>query len=244
MNTFRESRLAMAGLAVASMMMAHVSPALAAAGEAGASAPASEPRKLQITNKSWTGDFDRMLARRVIRIYAPFSRSLYYNDKGRERGIAVELARDWERYINLKYAKELGKRPLTVYVGPATRDKLLPYLDEGLADVAIGNLTVTDERLKLVDFVPGDEGRRTINEVVVTGPTSPELISLDDLSGKKVHVRKASSYYESLIALNDKLKRDGKPAIEFVLVPESPACCRSLSWMTGRPGCGRRCNPR
>ncbi|MET0917711.1 MAG: transporter substrate-binding domain-containing protein, partial [Burkholderiales bacterium] len=181
----------------------------------------SKPRQLTIANKPWTGDFDKMLERRVIRIYAPFSRSLYFSDKGRERGIAVELARDWERYINVKYAKQLGKRPLTVYVGPATRDKLLPYLDEGLADVAIGNLTVTDERLKLVDFVPGDEGRRTINEVVVTGPTSPELRSLDDLSGKKVHVRKASAYYESLVGLNDKLKRDGKPAIEFILVPEA-----------------------
>ena len=59
----------------------------------------------------------------------------------------MELARDWERYLNVKYRKELGKRPLTVYIAPATRDKLLPYLDEGLSDVSIGNLTVTDERL-------------------------------------------------------------------------------------------------
>ena len=27
----------------------------------------------------------------MIRVYAPFSRSLYFNDNGRERGIAVEL---------------------------------------------------------------------------------------------------------------------------------------------------------
>src|SRR4030095_390625 len=116
-------------------------------------------------------------------------------------------------------AKQLGKRPLTIYIGPATRDKLLPYVSQGLADVGIGNLTVTEERLQEGDFVPGDEGRRTISEVVVTGPKSPELKSLDDLSGKKVHVRKASSYYESLAGLNDKLKRDGKPAIEFIFVP-------------------------
>ena len=58
----------------------------------------SAPRKLTIVNKPWTGDFDKMLERRVIRVYAPFSRSLYFNDKGRERGIAVELVRDWERH--------------------------------------------------------------------------------------------------------------------------------------------------
>ena len=196
---------------------------LAAASVAAAeSPPTSEaPRKLAIANKPWTGDFDKMLERRVIRVYAPFSRSLYYNDKGRERGIAVELVRDWERYLNVKYAKQLGKRPLTIYVAPATRDKLLPYLTEGLADVAIGNLTVTEERLKEVDFVPGDEGRRTINEVVVAGPKSPELKSLDDLSGKTVHVRKASSYYESLQKLNETFKRNNKPEVQFILVPDA-----------------------
>jgi membrane-bound lytic murein transglycosylase MltF len=186
--------------------------------------PAAEPtkpRQLVIANKPWTGDFDKMLERRMIRVYAPFSRSLYYSDKGRERGIAVELVRDWERYLNVKYAKVLGKRPLTIYVAPATRDKLLPYLTEGLADVTIGNLTVTEERLKEVDFVPGDEGRRTISEVVVTGPKSPELKSLDDLAGKTVHVRKASSYYESLQALNERFKRDGKPEIQLIFVPDS-----------------------
>jgi membrane-bound lytic murein transglycosylase MltF len=198
---------------------------LAFAGTGGAqtttAAPPAKPRQLQIQNKPWTGDFDKMLERRMIRVYAPFSRSLYYSDKGRERGIAVELVRDWERYLNIKYAKQLGKRPLTIYVAPATRDKLLPYLTEGLGDVAIGNLTVTDERLKEVDFVAGDEGRRTISEIVVTGPKSPELKTLDDLSGKRVHVRKASSYYDSLQALNEKFKKDGKPEIQFVFVPDS-----------------------
>ena len=51
-----------------------------------------------------------------------------------------------------------------------------------MADVAIGNLTVTDDRLKVVDFVAGDEGRRTINEVVVTGSKSPTLKVLGGLS--------------------------------------------------------------
>jgi membrane-bound lytic murein transglycosylase MltF len=185
-------------------------------GDAGAKA-----RQLRIANRAWTGDFDRMLERRVIRVSAPYSRSLYFSDKGRERGLAVELVRDFERYLNVKYRKELGKRPLTVYIGPATRDRLLPDLEGGLSDVAIGNLTVTEERLKRVDFVPGDEGRRTINEVVVTGPTSPALASVEDLSGKKVHVRKAASYYESLQALNERLRRDDKPPVELVLVSDA-----------------------
>jgi membrane-bound lytic murein transglycosylase MltF len=187
---------------------------------ADASAPA-KTRQLSIANKVWTGDFDKLLERRMIRVYSPFSRSLYFNDRGRERGLAAELVRDWERYLNIKYAKQLGKRPLTVYIVPATRDKLLSDVRDGLADVAIGNLTVTDERLKVVDFVPGDDGRRSINEVIVTGPKSPGVKTLDDLSGKRVHVRKASSYYESLGKLNEKLKKDGKPEVELVIVPDA-----------------------
>ena len=184
-------------------------------------AAAPTPRRLAINNKPWTGDFDKLLERRMVRVYAPFSRSLYFSDKGRERGLAVELVRDWERYLNIKYAKQLGKRPLTIYILPGTRDKLLPYLGDGLADVAIGNLTVTEERLKTVDFVPGDDGRRTIDEVVVTGPKSPELKTLDDLSGARVHVRKASSYYESLDQQNERLAAAGKKPIALILVPDS-----------------------
>ena len=197
--------------------------ALSATAEGQPSPPASppKPRQLVIANKPWTGDFDKMLERRIIRVYAPFSRSLYFSDKGRERGIAVELVRDWERYLNIKYKKELGKRPLTIYIAPATRDKLLPFVEYGLGDVAIGNLTITEERLRQVDFVPGDEGRRMISEVIVTGAKSPEIKSLDDLSGKHVHVRKASSYFESLQAQNERLKRDGKPEIILTLVPDS-----------------------
>jgi len=182
---------------------------------------APKPRQLRIANKKWTGDFDKLLERRMIRVYAPFSRSLFFNDNGRERGLAAELVRDWERYLNFKYAKQLGKRPLTIYIAPATRDKLLTDLVDGLADVSIGNLTVTEERLKTVDFVPGDEGRRTISEVVVTGPKSPELKTLDDLSGKPVHVRKASSYYESLEKQNERLQKDQKPPITLIVVPDA-----------------------
>jgi membrane-bound lytic murein transglycosylase MltF len=174
-----------------------------------------------IANRPWTGDFDQMLERRIIRVYAPYSRSLNYSDKGRERGIAVELVRDWERYLNIKYAKELAKRPLTIYVIPATRDKLLPGVEYGLADVAVGNLTVTEERLRDLDYISGDEGRRTISEVVVSGPRSPQLNSLDDLAGKTVHVRKASSYFDSLQALNERFKREDKREVRLVLVPDS-----------------------
>ncbi len=152
-----------------------------------------EARQLDLSRKSMTGDFDQMLERRVIRALVPYSRSLYFNDKGREMGIAAENIRDFEHWVNKKYAKKLGKRPLTVLIIPTTRDKLLPEVSQGMGDIAVGNLTVTEERLKTVDFAspPDLPGMR---ELVVTGPKSPEIATVEDLAGKAVHVRRASSY--------------------------------------------------
>ncbi|MBP6777778.1 MAG: transporter substrate-binding domain-containing protein, partial [Piscinibacter sp.] len=131
-----------------------------------------------------------------------------------------ELARDFERWVNKTYAKELGKRPLTVYVVPSTRDKLFTHLNDGLTDIAIGNLSVTEERKKIVDFVAPDP--KSVNiEILVTGPAVGAVASTDDLAGQTVHVRPSSSYHESLLALNARLQGAGKPAVKLVLVPDA-----------------------
>ena len=127
------------------------------------------PRALPIDTRLWTGDFDGMVERRRIRVLVPYSRTLYYNDKGRERGVIADHVRDFERYINKTYAKALGKRPITVYMTPTTRDAMLQHLVEGRGDIVAANLTVTDARQARVDFVaPADQ--RPVSEVVVTGP--------------------------------------------------------------------------
>jgi membrane-bound lytic murein transglycosylase MltF len=165
-------------------------------------------------------DFDKMLERRVIKIYVPYSRSLYFVDHGRERGIAADLIREFERWVNKKYQKELGKRPLTVFAVVATRDKMLADLLEGRADIAVGNIKVLDELLKDVDFVAPDESGASV-EILATGPASPAIASIDDLSGKTVHVREYSSYFLSLNALNERFKKAGKPPANLVKVPNA-----------------------
>jgi len=190
----------------------------AAQRSASADASAAKPRQLNIASKPWTGDFDDMVKRRIIRALVPYSRSLYFNDKGHERGIAAENIRDFERYINKQHKTQ--KRPITVYIIPTTRDKLISGVAEGLGDIAVGNLTVTEDRLKLVDFA-APQGQRPNTEIVVTGPKSPPISAIDDLSGKTVHVRKASSYFESLTALNDRFRKQGKPEAKLVLVSDA-----------------------
>ena len=99
-----------------------------ASASASAPNPASPPRRIDLTNKPWRGDFDAMLERRVIRVLVPFSRTLYFNDRGHERGLTADFVRDFERYVNKTYADRLGGRPITVFMIPTTRDRLLPRL--------------------------------------------------------------------------------------------------------------------
>jgi membrane-bound lytic murein transglycosylase MltF len=60
-----------------------------------------------------------------------------------------------------------------------------------------------------------------VSEVVVAGPASPKIASVDDLAGKEVFVRKSSSYYQSLMALNEKFAASKKPLVTLKEAPET-----------------------
>ncbi len=102
---------------------------------------------------------------------------------------------------------------------PVHRDQLLPGLAAGRGDMAAANLTITPERQKRVDFTAA--GLSNVNEVVVSGPASPKVASVDELSGKQVFVRKTSSYYEHLVALNKKFAAAKKPPVTIKEAPET-----------------------
>jgi len=165
----------------------------------------------------WQGDFDGMLERRTVRVLVPYSRTLYFNDKGAQRGLVADSLKEFEVFLNRKY--KLKTRPITVVAMPTTREELLPGLLQGTGDLAAGNLTVTADRAKRVDFsVPVTE---EVVEIVVTGPASPALATLDDLAGHEVHVRRSSSYHDSLMRLNKRFRALAKPQMTLVLVPEA-----------------------
>jgi membrane-bound lytic murein transglycosylase MltF len=181
----------------------------------------SSPRALptDLVLKPVKGDFDVMLEKRRVRVLAPYSRTFYFNELGRERGYAADLVRVVEKYLNTKLAKQLGNRPLTFMIIPTTRDKLLTGVAEGLGDIAV-NVGVNDERKQLVDFLLAPDAPLQ-SELVLTGPKSPVVNAVDDLAGKTVHTRQSSTYYASLLALNERFKKAGKPPIDIVAVPEA-----------------------
>ena len=177
-------------------------------------------RLLHVERTPWKGDLDGMLERRFIRFLVPYSRTLYFVDKGRERGVTAETARDFEHYLNTKYARKLGRRPVSILLVPTTRDLLLQHLADGLGDVAAGNLTATPERSKVADFVTHTD-RKPVREVLVTGPDAPAIAGPDDLAGKTIDVRPSSSYYESLVELNARLRSEGRPPVKIARLPDA-----------------------
>ena len=158
----------------------------------------------------WHGDLDQMIERRAIRVLVPFGGYQYYFVRGRPRGAIVELLEKMELFIN----KELKRRNIRVYVVaiPVSRDHLIRYLLEGHGDLVAADLTVTDARKREVQF--SRPLLKDINEVIITGPSSPQLDSLDDLAGREIVVRESSSYYEHLQRLSESfVERDLEPPI-------------------------------
>jgi membrane-bound lytic murein transglycosylase MltF len=172
--------------------------------------------------RPWQGDLDGMIERRLIRVLVVPSKTQFFNDKGTQRGATYDGFRILEGELNKKLEKEgkLVQKNLKVrfVFVPVGRDTLLQDLAAGKGDIAAANLTITPERQKLVDFTRPILSNAS--EVVLTGPASPALATLDDLAGKDVFVRKSSSYYESLLALNRRLAAERKPAVILKTAPE------------------------
>jgi membrane-bound lytic murein transglycosylase MltF len=164
-----------------------------------------------------TGDLDAMLERGYIRVLVPYSKTFFFYEGARPRGLAYEFM---EAFAEELLKTRSGKRMrLTMLYLPTPRDRLIPGIVEGLGDIAIAGLTATDERKRVVDFVT--HSSNPVSEVIVTGQAAPQLKSLEDLSGQRVFIRTSSSYYESLQALNARLRAAGKREVKIVPADEN-----------------------
>lgn len=189
---------------------------------ASASARAQDPASpqhetlQQAVLEPFQGDWDEMRQRRMLRVLIVYSRMLYYVDRGKQRGINYEFFKAFEDEINAGL-KNPRLRFHVVFI-PVPRDALIPALLEGRGDLAAANLTVTPQRAQQVDFAAPilDD----VSEVVVTGPAGPPIPTIEALAGRTVHIRRSSSYWEHLEALNQRLLQEGRPPVKLVPVSE------------------------
>ena len=195
----------LAALFVAPAALAQEAPANPAAKD---NATISE--SLLPTTEQWLGDLDGMRKRRAIRLLAPYSKTFYFVDKGgKQFGITYDVGHAFEEWLNKREKTKTLK--ISVVFIPVARDRLMSGLVDGLGDIAAGNITITEERAKIVQF--SNPFAKDIKEVLVTGPTAAPIATLDDLAGREIHVRRSSSYFEHLQSLSSALEAKGLKAI-------------------------------
>ncbi len=164
------------------------------------------PEEFSVLTREWTGDLDGMAERRIIRTLVVSGGPQFFYYEGKPRGIVAELLGLLQNEINV--ALDRGLDQVEIVPMPVSRDRLLPALISGQADLIAADLTITDARTELADFsVPLVRG---VSEVVVFAPgKGDDVATLDDLSGQTVYVRQSSSYFEHLTALNESLVSRG-----------------------------------
>ncbi|WP_293724278.1 lytic transglycosylase F [Stappia sp.] len=190
---------------------------LAVSPMARAMTPDLSDRLSETMRAPFKGDFDAILERGFLRVLVPFSRTFYFIDGGTQRGTTVDMMGEFGKFLVKRHGK--AARDGHIVFLPTPRERLFSDLAAGRGDIAMGNLTVTDDRKALTAF--SDPLYTGISEVPVSGTDMPALETAEALSGRTVHVRRSSSYFSSLSALNERLAKAGRPLVEIVEVDDA-----------------------
>ena len=176
---------------------------------------ASHPLDSHLT-ESYAEDLDALLERKYIRVLTTYNRTNFFLARGRLHGFEYALLRQYQKALN----KKTTRREIQIVFEfiPVSRDRLIPDLVDGYGDIAAAGLTVTPKRREQVDFTnPYLTG---IDEVLVVHKAIAPIQDIAALSGHSVFVRRSSSYYESLLALNRQLIAQGRRPVKIVLADE------------------------
>ncbi len=193
-------------------------PAAASAASAIVDIPVGNGRAATIggdmrTLEPFTGDLDAMIDRGVIRVLVAESRTHFYTDKQLHRGRTVDAVDAFQRFLH----ERITPRTISVQLIPTSESTLVSDLIAGQGDIA-ANMLRTFERDDQVAFAK--PVRSGVRELIVTGPGVTPLVSLEDVGGRAIHVRRNSDHHASLVRLNEQLRKIERPQAKIVLAPE------------------------
>ncbi len=149
-------------------------------------------------------DIPQILARKKIVALTDNSSTSYFIYKGEPMGYEYEMLHAFAKYL---------KVDLQIIVAKDMND-IFESLQTGEVDIVCANLTVTEERMRKVNFT--DPLIYTRQVLVQPKPTNWRNISQDninralvrttiDLADKNIYVRKGSSFYSRLVSLQDEI---------------------------------------
>jgi len=179
-----------------------------------AAIPSVSDRKagdLSYVSRAAKGDLDEIIERGYLRVLVARSRTEFEARDGAVRGRAVDTGVALEGFL-------YQRAKTTVVFIETAEDALVSDLLSGKGDVA-ANVLLTFERDDQVAFAKPI--RSGIREIVVNGPKESHVVSLEDVGGRSLHVRKSSDHYTSLLRLNQQLKKIARPPARVVVAPAS-----------------------
>ena len=183
--------------------------------EAPAEPPPSAPALAAIKAPA-LGDLDAMASRRRLRILVAASRTYYSVDNNRQRGATYDAGVAFARFVTAQL--DSAQAAVAVVFIPTHEDALVANLLAGRGDIA-ANVRQTFERDDQVAFATPT--RIGIRELVVTAPGQRPVVSLEDVAGRAIHVRKSSDHYRSLLRLNEQLKKIDRQPSRIVIADET-----------------------
>ena len=153
--------------------------------------------------QTFTDDLTGLKERRRLRMITRNNAMTYFIYRGQQIGFEYELMKRFASQHDLR---------LEIVI-PNSHAELLSYLNEGRGDVVASAMTITEVRQEQAAFTqPYNE----VSELVVVHADGDSIASLQDLAGRTIHVRASSSFYTTLMALQDSIK-----GLEIALVPDN-----------------------
>ena len=178
--------------------------------------PEQQPQVPSAALAAWTGDFDGMIERRVIRVLTTYSKVNYFVDRGVQRGLVHDAFRLFEEDLN----RDLGRKNVRVHVIfiPVAHDELIPALVAGRGDIVAAGTLLTEWRTAQVDAT--NPTRRNVSSIIVSGPGVPAVPNTEALGGRDVYLRLSDVSKQGIASFNAKLKAAGKPPVNVLAAPE------------------------
>lgn len=68
----------------------------------------------------WAGDYDGMQSHHVIRFLVPYSKTIFFIDRGEQLGTAAEWAEEFDKWVNKSKKSEIERMRVVFYRRPAT----------------------------------------------------------------------------------------------------------------------------
>lgn len=138
------------------------------------------------------GDMPEIKRRGFLRVLTRNTAFCYFIHRGRSMGFEYDMVAE--------FAKRQGLVP--VMIVPPNWSDLLPWLESGKGDMIAANMTPTSER-RQNDDVSFGAPYGSMTQTLVGRSSEARMGSLQELKGRKVMVRRSSSYWSTMSALRD-----------------------------------------